>query len=269
MREGEPKAIPEPGNTYICLYLQGDGNFRVLRSDSQEDCNDNIGEFMYHSGFSLPLPGSPESYYTRMQHNGQLITRQRLSNKAVWKTDSKQNTKEKFSLVLNQNDTLSILDQNGTEIWNSANGKTSVYDRPLTLMRTYPGYPSRVWYIRPIQKKDRLLDTYICLVQQGDGNFRVVRGDGCMENEGSLVYQSGLSKQLPNNEKYWTHLQRDGNLVTRRELTKKWEWATCSHDGEVNEDFSLVISKSDSLQILNQNGDIIWESDKDETCFAG
>lgn len=96
----------------------------------------------------------------------------------------------------------------------------------------------------------------------------MIRGDDCENNTGSLIFHSDLVYTLPNNEKYWTHLQRDGNLVTRRELSKKWEWATCSGQGaEVFEEFSLVLTSNDTLQIVDESGMIIWDSVLDESCF--
>lgn len=97
----------------------------------------------------------------------------------------------------------------------------------------------------------------------------MIRGNNCGNNEGTLIYHSGLVQTLRNNEKYWTHLQRDGNLVTRREVSKRWEWATCSGQGQdAKEDFSLVLTASDTLAILSEDGTQIWESSNDATCFA-
>lgn len=169
VRFDQPRLVPElSGGTFICLFQQGDGNIRILRSNSQDDCNNNVGTLIYHSGFSLELDNSNETYYTRLQHNGQLITRTTVSDKGVWKTHSSQgDVTEEFWLVLNEDDTLSILDANDTTIWNSATGKTRVYDRPLALMETYPNYNARVWFVRPIVVRDRLADSFVCLIQQG------------------------------------------------------------------------------------------------------
>lgn len=266
---GEPRIIPE-GNTgnVICLFQQGDGNFRILRSASSTDCQNNVGILIFHSGFSCE---NGEEYFTKLQVDGNLVTRKVVNEDHwVWKSDSSQGEIVKyFRLVLNADDTLSILDKNGTQIWNSGVDDTVFWNRPLTLMTTVPNYPSRAWFVRPIKIRDRLKETYVCVIQQGDGNFRVIRGDDCEVNVGELIFHTGLSVSLPNNEKYWTHLQRDGNLVTRRELTKQWAWATCSGLGpEVLEEFNLVLTKDDTLAILDTNGIQIWESSMDESCFA-
>lgn len=271
VRVGEPRAIYDSSSsTYICLFQQGDGNFRVLRSATTNSCENNQGELIYHSQFSLVL-GKNEMYFTSMQVDGNLLTRKASSLDYVWKTRSSQgDIVESFRLVLNKDDTLSILDGNDTTIWNSATDETRYFNRPLSLMTTLPGYPSRAWFVRPIKIRDRLADTFVCIIQQGDGNFRVIRGDDCDQNVGDLIFHSGLSVTLPNNEKYWTFLQRDGNLVTYREVSKKWAWATCSHEpgAGVVDDFELVLTAGDTLAIVDANGTQIWESSQDVTCFA-
>ena len=264
IRFGQPHVIPEPdADTLICLFVQGDANFRILRVDSQEDCENNIGDLLYHSGFSLLT--SNETYYTRLQQDGNIVTRKTGSNQWVWKTDSSQGeVVESFWLVLNCNDSVSIVNEDGTDIWNSNRDTPEVFNRPLTLMKSFAttgpprhaSFASRVWYVRPIQIRDRLMNTWICLVQQGDGNFRVVRGDDCRNNQGDLVYNTGLVYPLPHNgEKYWTMLQRDGNLVTRREVSKKWAWKSCSGQGpDVHQVFELVLTANDTLAIVDMNG---------------
>ena len=134
----------------------------------------------------------------------------------------------------------------------------------------HASFASRVWFVRPVQIRDRLMSTFVCLIQQADGNFRVVRGDDCRNNQGDLVYDTGLVYPLPHNgEKYWTMLQRDGNLVTRREVSKKWAWKSCSSQGpDVHEVFELVLTANDTLAIVDKNGIVIWESSRDEACFA-
>lgn len=271
VRFDEPRVVGSvaPNGTVICLFQQGDGNFRVLRSASHDDCSNNLGDLIYHSGFSLPYDIS-DTYYTKLQVDGNLITRKETSNDWVWKSHSGQgDIDENFRLVLNADDTLSILDENEGTIWNSVTHETRTYKRPLVLMRSWPDRKSRAWFNRPLKVFDRLANTYVCIFQQGDGNFRVLRGDACNENKGSVIFRSGFSATRPHNEKYYTHLQRDGNLVTRSETTEMWTWTTCSSQGNgVEEYFNLVLTGSDTLAILDINGTEIWESAHDESCFA-
>ena len=112
VRFGQPHVISEPdADTFICLFLQGDGNLRILRVDSPEDCENNTGDLLYHSGFSLPL--NDETYYTRLQQDGNMVTRKTDSNQWVWKTDSSQGRQvvESFWLVLNCDDSISIINE--------------------------------------------------------------------------------------------------------------------------------------------------------------
>lgn len=152
---GEPRAIYDSAlNKYICLFQQGDGNFRVLRSATIQDCEDNVGTLLYHSDFSVPGSGP---YFTSMQVDGNLITRKQVNEQWVWKTHSSQGMiEERFCLVLNADGTLSILDENDNTIWNSEMDEVRFFNRPLRLMTTLPDNPSRAWFIRPIKVRDAL-----------------------------------------------------------------------------------------------------------------
>ena len=123
---------------FICVVQQGDGNFQVLRTESPEDCENKSGTSLFQSGFSLEQPS--EKYYTRLQRDGNLITRTTDRKKTVWKTCSAQaNADDEFSLVLNEDETLSILSSDGSEIWNSETDETCYIDRPLVLMSSASG----------------------------------------------------------------------------------------------------------------------------------
>ena len=249
----------------ICIVQQNDGNFRVLRVEDPGDCEDNSGTLIFDSGFSLKLP-SNEKYYTRLQRDGNLVTRKSDSRKVVWKTCSAQGgMNDEVSLVLNENNSLSILSSIGDEIWNSEIDKSCYIGRPLILMTTAPGGQNKLEYGHPLKVSDPLTDSDVCLVQQGDGNFKVLRG-GC--NSGAGLFRSGYSLNLPNNEKYYTKLQRDGNLITFKSVSGEWVWKTCSSQGAVSKVFSLVVDKDDTLSIIDENGELIWNSAFDSTCFA-
>ena len=85
---------------------------------------------------------------------------------------------------------------------------------------------------------------------------------------GKVIFRSGYSLNLPNKEKYFTKLQRDGNLITFTSQSEEWVWKTCSSQGSVSQDFFLVVDKDDTLSIINKAGKRIWNSAFDETCFA-
>lgn len=260
--------IPEwGGDRLICLVQQGDGNFKVLRTDTVEDCQANIGRRVWSSGFQLDLPSA--QYYTRMQRDGNLITRMINPRKTVWKTCSQQlGVDNAFSLVYNADETISILSSIGDEIWNSERDESCFIDRPLVLMSSAPGGQNRLDYQDRLRIPDPLTGLDVCLKTQGDGNFVVRRGDCDSLDADGLIFDSEYSVELPGAENYYTKLQRDGNLVTYTDKTNDWVWKTCSRQGAVSEDFSLVLEKDDSISILNRNGYPIWNSYFDDSCKA-
>jgi len=273
VRVGEPwtAGYDPTTDTFICLVQQADGNFRVLRSSTQEDCDKNKGDLVYHSRFSMPkLPNNEQyEYFTKLQRDGNLLTRKKDSGTAVWKTCSQQgNVSEDFWLVLNADETLSILNKNKSIIWNSAVDETCFYNRPLVLMSSPPNTPSVAHFGNPLVTLDRLTGYNICVIQQGDGNFRVLRGSDCTKNQGDRLFHSGLNQILPNNEKYFTQLQKDGNLVTRKKLSKQAVWSTCSSNPALLGDYFLVLTQYDTLAIVDKNFVPIWESKHNKTCFV-
>ena len=247
---------------FICVIQQGDGNFRVLRSQNPGDCENKVGNSIFKSGFSLKQPNG-ETYYTRLQRDGNLLTQTSDRKKTVWKTCSNQpNTNDEYALVLNADDSLSILTSDGNEIWNSETDEPCNVDRPLVLMSSASGGRNIVEHRSEFKVYDPLTDTDICVRLQGDGNFRVLRG-GCTNGSGTVIFRSGFVGQ----DTYYTKLQRDGNLITFTE-SGDWVWKTCSSQGSVSQDFFLVLGKDDKLSIINDAGEPIWHSSFDRTCFA-
>ena len=280
---GEPRIIPEPSTgAVICLFQQVNGNFRILRSLSPADCNKNVGTLLYQSGVRIPVP-SGQQYFTRMQWNGNLYTRTYVGDdendsKGVWKTVSPENYDHKpFFLVLNDDDSLDILDENDTSIWNSVNGETCIatdtwgescgIHRPMPLLKTIPRDQRTIGPdSTPIVKRDDLSNSYVCVIQEVTGNFRVVRGNDCMNNNGDVLYESGLNVLDTNStESFVTHLQRDGNLITRHSVTQETAWKTCSYQPYIQE-YELVLTSSDSLAIVGADGTVAWESTRDDSC---
>lgn len=313
---GEPRLVPErDSDTFICLVQEIDGNFCVRRSLSAEDCQNEVGDIIYESGIHLPLSDETYEYFTRMQWSGNLFTRkfdnERESGSiGVWKTISPQWFDHKaFALVLNDDDTLSILFENTTSIWNSATGETCVTkgtwgntcapttaepvttatepvtttvqpmttiaephtttaesettasaSRPLVLMKA----GSRVSNDEPIAVPDSVADMFVCVFQQANANFIVSRGENC-ESISSIMYQSCLT--LSGIEAYYTRLQRNGDLATRREDSREVVWRSRSGQGKnVKQDFTLVLVVGDTLAILDENGNPVWDSAQDKNC---
>jgi len=157
------------------------------------------------------LPSNEQcKYFTKLQPDGNLLTQEIDSGTAVWKTCSEQgNVSEDFWLVLNADDTLSILNKNGSTIWNSAADETCFYcyNRPLVLTSSPPHTPSVANFGNPLVTLDRLTGYNMCIIQQGDGNFRVLRGSDCTNNQGDRLCHSGLNQILPTNEKCFIQLQ--------------------------------------------------------------
>lgn len=310
---GKPRLVPEPDSTtFICLVQEIDGNFRVLRSLSESSCDNNEGQVLYESSIHLPL-ADPYEYFTRMQWNGNLFTRKydttsergEKGNIGVWKTISPEAFDHKaFALVLNEDDTLSIVLENTTTIWNSATGEvcyttgargetcdTTVDPAPTTVApelttTTAPETTStktktttasvqslvlmtrgaRVWNGTPIAIHDPSTDSFVCVFQEASANFVISRGANCASiDRTSIIYQTCLA--LSDTDSYYTRLQCDGNLVTRREDPKETVWTSRSGQGTCeNADFVLVLTASDTLEILNGNGDPIWDSEQDDSC---
>mmetsp|Transcript_20391 Transcript_20391/g.36993 ORF Transcript_20391/g.36993 Transcript_20391/m.36993 type:complete len:336 (+) Transcript_20391:248-1255(+) len=279
---GEPRMIPEPSTgAFICLIQQETGNFRILRSLSPVDCNMNVGTLIYQSGVHIPIPQG-QQYYTRMQWNGNLYTRTYAGDNendstGVWKTVSPENYDHKpFYLVLNQDDRLDIQDENSTSIWNSWNGESCIttdtwgescgLHRPLALLRTIPRDQRTVGpNSSPVVYRDDLTESYVCVIQEWLGNFRVLRGNDCQNNTGDVLYESGFHGDFDTNDVYVTHLQRDGNLITRHTVTRDTAWTTCSYQGYIQE-MELVLTSSDSLAIVGADGTVAWESTRDDSC---
>ena len=264
---------PQQTDTYICLFQQGDGNLRILRSSSVEECNNNSGDLIYHTNFSRDLAGPDgHRYFTQLQRDGNLVTRKVSSLEWVWSTCSESQIGD-YSLVLNPDDTLSIFDENGQKTWDSsANVESCVAPSrdPIVLLQATDGNIRKIrsgekWTI-PDQDGNPNFDTPVCLYQKDDGSF-VVGYSGCESNE-TFFFESGISKHLPDGEKYYTALQNDGNLVTRRENSREWVWKSCSRQAAVG-DFSLVLNEDNSLSIISYpDGKSIWNSAKDRSCVA-
>jgi outer membrane protein assembly factor BamB len=193
---------------------------------------------------------------------------------AAWSTCSASRQAE-YSLVLNPDDTLAIMDENGRVTWKSDTDETCLIPArdPLVLLRSTVNYNDRaVRYGEEVSIWDGKSNSDVCLVQQGDGNFRVVRASGCGSNAGTLLFHSELSKELANGETYFTVLQRDGNLVTRKEFSGDWAWSSCSSQGDIPQDWDeyvLVLLDDNSLSILSStSGETIWNSMSDPSCVA-
>lgn len=323
---GEPQLIPEPNSdTFICLFQEIDGNLHVLRSLSKAGCDNNDGDVLYESGVHLPLADETYEYFTRMQWSGNLFTQKFVTDSGekgsigVWKTIAPQWYDHKaFTLVLNDDDTLSIMLENTTSIWDSPSGEscltggkrggncavatvdpvssaaepvtttagplmttaepvttttepvttvtppetTTTASRPLILMKA----GTRVLTDAPIAVPDPLTGTYACVIQKANANFVVSQGDNCDSiDESSIVFQSYTT--LSGIDAYYTHLQHDGNLVTRRQDSEKVVWRSRSNQGrDVRQEFVLVITASDTLAILNEDGRPIWDSAQDISC---
>lgn len=305
---GEPQPIPEPNSdTFICLVQEIDGNFRVLRSLSQADCENSNGDVLYESGVHLPLSDPTyEEYFTRMQWSGNLFTRKFVTAEGekgsigVWKTISPEWYDHKaFTLVLNNDDTLSILFENTTSIWDSpmgatclttgkhgntcvretdapdtttnpthpettaALGTTTFAPRPLVLMRA----GTRVENGKPIVVSDPWTGDLICVIQQSNGTFVVSHGDNCDDvNASSVIFQTCVDRGGVDSSVY-TRLQRDGNLVTRLD-SREVLWSSRSNQGmSTSGDFVLVLTASNSLAIMDGDGNQVWISTQDTSCM--
>ena len=97
----------------------------------------------------------------------------------------------------------------------------------------------------------------------------------CEDKIGTRIWHSGYSQTLPAGEEYYAYMQVDGNFVVRKYsppsspggygLTSVW--STCSSQGsDVVEDFALALMETDTVAILDKDGNPIWESFKDEIC---
>lgn len=257
-------------DSFICLFQQGDGNFRILRSPSVSACHKNAGKLLFHSGFHQEYSGFNNGrFYTLLQGDGNLITRSWWNREWIWKSCSNGEA-GRYSLVLHSDDSLSIVDASGRKIWEPANeGCVAPTRDPIVLMATTGLNQLRSGDEVKIYKRsdNSTLFYSLCIHQQGDGNFRV-NYSTCASSR-TMLFHSGLSKPVLN-DLYITTLQRDGNLVTRESKSGQWAWKTGSSQSGEPRDYLLVLNDDQSLAIVDlKSGRSIWDSASNISFFAG
>ena len=254
-----PAVIPS-GDDVVCVLQQLDGNLRVIHSATKEDCLESKGRVIFDSKYSLDLYGD-DSYVTKLQRDGNLVTRKVSTMETVWSTcNTGEGNIAEYSLVLNSDDTISIVDENERVYWKSDEDPVCPEAlRELVLLRSADGYERRVdSSTQEVHVDDPYSYPDICLVQQSDGSFRVLRSYGCGDNSGRVFFDTDLALSP---DRYVTTLQKDGNLVTRHQPTGQWVWQSYSAQSGVRDDFSLLLNQDNSLSIIYSNtGKVIWKS---------